>query len=210
LNLGKRDFNKEASSWDDNPLRAKLANDVFRSISREIILLPTMDIMDFGCGTGLMSLQFHPSVHSITGFDSSEGMLEVFRKKIAQGNLKKTETHHIDLDKGQSLSGQYHLIVSSMTLHHIKDVQSLLDQFYKLLLPGGYLCIADLDPDNGKFHDNNDGVFHQGFDRAVLRGLYNNVGFDSVRDVVATEVAKTGNDGISRKFSIFLMIGQKS
>ncbi|MEI7998269.1 MAG: class I SAM-dependent methyltransferase [Candidatus Omnitrophota bacterium] len=207
--MNKRDFNKEATAWDDNPIRVQLANDIYKRISQEVVLMPTMDIMDFGCGTGLMTLQFKPLVRSITGFDSSEGMLEVFKDKVVQKNLSGVEVYHIDLEKGECLKGQYHLIVSSMTFHHIMDIPALLDQFYKLLQPSGYLCIADLDSDEGKFHDNNDGVFHQGFDRLSLSGHFKEAGFEDVRDVQATEVVKMGSDGITRKFSIFLMMGQK-
>ena len=209
MNLNKRDFDKEANSWDDNPLRVKLANDISKSILREIVLLPRMDIMDFGCGTGLVTIQFRPRVRSITGFDSSEGMLAVFKKKIVEKKLTAIETHHIDLDKGQHLKGQYHLIISSMALHHIKNVQPLLNQFYKLLQPSGILCIADLDLDNGKFHDIHDGVFHHGFDRSVLSSHFKKAGFKAVRDLQATDVAKIGKDGIARNFSVFLMIGKK-
>ncbi len=206
----KRDFDKGAASWDDNPLRLKLANDVFNSLSREIELLPTMDVMDFGCGTGLLTLRLCPLVRSITGFDSSQGMLEVFRKKIVQKNLGGVEVHHIDMDKGGRLSGLYHLIVSSMTMHHIEDVRSLLGQFYQMLHPSGHLCLADLNIDNGKFHDDHTGVFHHGFDTTALHGLFKEAGFEGVRDIQAARVAKTGSDGVMREFSVFLMIGRKN
>ena len=209
MNTKKRDFDKEANSWDDDPLRVKLANDIFRCISREIVLLPRMDVMDYGCGTGLLTLQFHPLVRSITGFDSSEGMLNVFRKKVKDKNLSRVEAHHINLDAQATVNGQYHLITSNMTLHHVKNIQPLLHQFYKVLQPSGHLCITDLDTDDGKFHDNNDGVFHQGFDRSVLQKFYKKTGFVDIRDIKATEIRKTGRDGIERNFSVFLMIGRK-
>ena len=55
-----------------------------------------------------------------------------------------------------------------MTLHHIPDVARLLAEFRNVLKPGGRLCIADLDSDGGRFHEDSTGVFHPGFDRAVL------------------------------------------
>ena len=97
-----------------------------------------------------------------------------------------------------------------MTLHHIKDIRPLIDQFYKVLLPSGYLCLADLDPDNGRFHDTDDGIIHYGFDREALRSVLKQAGFTYVRDVQAAEVFKTGADGVARKFSVFLMIGRKN
>jgi len=50
MNTEKRDFDKEAASWDEHPPRVKLANDVVRAISNHIVMTSDMDVMDFGCG----------------------------------------------------------------------------------------------------------------------------------------------------------------
>jgi hypothetical protein len=47
---------------------------------------------------------------------------------------------------------RFHLIFSSMTMHHIEDVPSLIHSFYEMLDSGGFLAIADLDQDGGEFH----------------------------------------------------------
>lgn len=205
----KRDFDKEAASWDENPARVKLANDITHAISEQIALTPEMDAMDFGCGTGLLALRLQPLVRSITGVDSSRGMLDIFNAKIAKMELNKVKTLLIDLDKGDVLTGNYDLVLSNMTLHHIKEIEPLFTQFYKVTAPGGYLCIADLDLDDGQFHDNNTGVFHFGFDRAALHRVFMEAGFDNVRDIDAAEMMKPSINGEMRRFSIFLMIGRK-
>ena len=209
MTIEKRDFDREAASWDEHPSRVKLANDVAHAIIKQIALTADMDVLDFGCGTGLLTLQLQPLVHSITGADSSEGMLAVFRKKISDWNLTNTKALLLDLDKGDILKGNYSVIVSNMTLHHIKDIRPLLDQFSKTTAPGGYLCITDLDPDNGRFHDDNTGVFHFGFDRAKLLSIFIDAGFIEVKDTTAAEIVKPGPDGEMRRFTVFLMCGQK-
>jgi len=67
----RRDFDKEAAKWDENPGRVKLANEVADSIIREAAPSAGMDALDFGCGTGLVTLRIQPLVGSITGADSS-------------------------------------------------------------------------------------------------------------------------------------------
>lgn len=205
----KRDFDKEAASWDEHPARIKLANDVAHAISEQIVLTPEMDIMDFGCGTGLLALRLQPLVHSVTGIDSSQGMLDIFNAKIAKLKLSNVSTVFMDLDKGDLLAGNYDLVLSNMTLHHIKEIKPLFVQFYKVTAPGGYLCIADLDLDDGQFHDDNTGVFHFGFDRAALQKVFTEAGFDNVWDIDAAEVVKPSINGEMRRFSVFLMIGRK-
>ena len=168
-----------------------------------------MDVLDFGCGTGLLTLALQPFVRSITGVDSSQGMLDVFKTKIKEQNLTNVEAEYIDLDKGDILRGSYHLIVSSMTLHHIKNISPLLKQFYSILLPSGRVGVADLDLDDGQFHGNNDGVYHFGFDRETLRRIFMETGFQNVQSIHAAEIEKPVNDAKNRLFTIFLMTAGK-
>lgn len=163
----KHDFDKDAASWDDKPGRVKLVKDIANAITREINLTPSMDVLDFGCGTGLLTTQLQPFVRSITGVDSSRGMLDVLKRKIKDQKLKNVQTRYLDIEKDGILEGSYNMIASSMTFHHIRNIRFVLDQFYNILLSAGNLCIADLDVDGGQFHENNDGVFHSGFDREV-------------------------------------------
>lgn len=209
MNSEKRNFDKEAASWDEAPGRVKAANDIADAISKEVLLTSDMDVLDFGCGTGLVSLRLQPLVRSVTGVDSSKGMLDVFKEKIKSRNLTNVRTQYLDIGQGYSLEGSYHLIVSSMTFHHIKEIRPVLDQFYKISASSGYLCIADLDPDEGKFHDNNDGIFHFGFDRAALRRNFMEAGFEDIRDRTAAEIIKPVPDGGTKLFTVFLMTGRK-
>jgi len=204
-----RNFDDEAATWDSKPIRVKMANDIFLAMSSQLRLTPQMDVLDFGCGTGLVTVQFSPLVHSITGVDRSKGMLEVLQSKIKDQHLTNVRTQCVDLDKGEALEGRYDLIVSSMTLHHVPDTASLLLLFHKMIAPSGTLCIADLDPDNGQFHADNEGVYHFGFDRSALRKAYEDAGFEDVRDSTAAEILKPNPCGAMRRFTVFLLTGRR-
>jgi ubiquinone/menaquinone biosynthesis C-methylase UbiE len=209
INTKKRDFDQEAANWDQVPGRVKVAKDIAHSIIQEITLTSDMDVLDFGCGTGLLTFALQPFVRSITGVDSSQGMLDVFKTKIKEQNLINVKADYIDLDKDDVLTGSYHLIVSSMTLHHIQNITPLLKQFYSILLPSGQLAIADLDLDDGKFHSNNEGVFHFGFDRKELHKMFIDIGFSDVRHLTAAQVEKPVESGRTRLFTMFLITGRK-
>jgi 2-polyprenyl-3-methyl-5-hydroxy-6-metoxy-1,4-benzoquinol methylase len=209
MSAEKRDFDREAAAWDDNPARVKLAKDIAHAISKQIVLTPEMDVMDFGCGTGLLSTELYPYVRSVTGVDSSQGMLDIFNRKIAKLKMDKAKAVLIDLEKGGTLTGSYDLVLCNMTLHHVKEIAPLFDCFRAITAPGGYLCLADLDLDGGQFHRDNAGVFHFGFDRVALRGFIIEAGFDNVRDTDAAEVVKPAQNGEMKRFTVFLMIGQK-
>ena len=210
MTTDKKDFDAVAASWDEKPARVKLAGEVAEAIIRQVAPHRGMTVADFGCGTGLISLRLQPLVASITGIDSSPGMLDIFKAKIAAGKLTNVRTQLLDIDKGEELSGEYDLIVSGMTLHHIRQPAALLRQFHKALLPGGILAIADLEPDGGLFHDDNTGVFHFGFERAAVRAMFAEAGFTDIHDRKATELVKEAPDGSKRTFSVFLVNGRKN
>jgi ubiquinone/menaquinone biosynthesis C-methylase UbiE len=206
----KRDFDKDAALWDDKPARIKMAREIAETIVGEMNLTPSMDVLDFGCGTGLLTLQLQPFVRSITGVDSSRGMLDVLNAKIKDQNLTNIKTLFLDIENEGVLKGGYHLITSSMTFHHIKKISNVLDQFYNILLPEGNLCIADLDSDDGEFHENNDGVFHFGFDRESLSRIIEDAGFLDIKCQTAAKVNKPVQEVKIREFTVFLITGRKS
>lgn len=207
--MEKRDFDTAAATWDEKPQRIKLAGDVAEAIRKEVKITSSMDVADFGCGTGLLSFLLQPMARSLTGIDSSVGMLEVFREKGRQFALQNIRTQLADLDRGDILTGRYDLVVSTMTLHHVRNVSAVLDQLHGVLAPGGSLCVADLDPDGGLFHEDNSGVFHCGFEREALRRSFADAGFVDIRDTTASEIVKPDKDGDIRRFTVFLMAGRK-
>jgi len=202
-------FDQAAAGWDDKPRRVKLAHDIAAAVLREIPLRPDMQALDFGCGTGLVTLRLAPLVKAVTGADTSRGMLQVLQGKIDTQGLVNVRTLYLDPEVETSLTGSYDLIVSSMTLHHIADLAPLLAQFHTVLAPGGYLALADLDPEGGRFHTDNTGVHHFGFERAALARALNAAGFSAVRDVTAATVEKSTATGETEEFTVFLLIGRK-
>ncbi|HTG02260.1 MAG TPA: class I SAM-dependent methyltransferase [Nitrospirota bacterium] len=205
MEQAKKDFNKEAAQWDENPGRVRLANDIAEAMIRETAPSPDMDVLDFGCGTGLVTLRLQPFVRSILGADSSEGMLRVLQGKIAEKGIVNVNTQIVDFEKGDRVAGAFHLIVSSMTLHHVPDPAALFRQWRDLLLPAGRICFADLDTEDGSFHSDNTGVFHEGFDRVHLKRLLQDAGFSSIRDTTAAAVKREGG----REYPVFLILARK-
>ena len=206
----RRDFNTVASSWDEEPRRVQLAERVSAAILEAIPLDSHMDVLDFGCGTGLLTLALQPFVRTITGVDSSQGMLDVLNGKIASQCLSHVQTRHVDMDAGDVLTGPYHLVVSSMTLHHVQDTAKLLKTLHEILVPGGCIGIADLDTDGGKFHSDNTGVFHFGFERERLRDIFIGAGFENVHDRTAATLRKPVEGSGEQNFSVFLMTGYRA
>ncbi len=199
-----RDFSVEASFWDAEPRRVKVAKEIVGAVVRAVPLSADMDVLDFGCGTGLVGMSIRPHVRSLTCVDNSSGMLEELRKKVAVAGVGNVNPALIDVSRGGVLQGEFHVVVTSLALHHIRDVSDVVKQFYRVLVPGGRVCIADLDADGGKFHDDPSGVYHNGFDRGEMRRIMSEAGFTDILDETAARVEKP-----SGTFSVFLFVGGK-
>lgn len=198
-----RDFDAAAAGWDDEPRRVQLARDIAAAIRTAISLEPQWDVLDLGCGTGLLTLALRPWVKSITGIDSSVGMLAALEAKVCSSGVDNVDWQRVDLDSAEPLPGRYHLIVSAMTLHHIRDVPAMLKRLSAALHPGGWVALADLTPEGGQFHDDNTGVFHFGFDPAAFEELLHTCGLEAVELREATRVRRE-RSGVAQEFAVFL------
>ena len=146
--------------------------------------------VDFGCGTGLVTLQLAPFLRSMTGVDSSPGMLDRLNRKIIHAGFSNVRTELCDVTSGDLPMGLYHLITSAMTLHHMEEVAPLLQALKRLLHPGGWVSLADLASEDGSFHDDPTGIFHHGFSADELSDMLRNAGFSSISISRAADIKK--------------------
>lgn len=202
MDMQKDLFEDKSKSWDMNAKRVQNAKGIADLIVKNIYLSKTMEIMDFGAGTGLLSYFVSPFVQKIVAVDNSPSMLEAFEKKSSEF-ASQTEIIQKDLST-QTLDRKFDGIISSMTLHHIEDIKALFQKFYDMLDTNGFIAIADLDSEDGSFHSDNTGVYHYGFKRDALEQIAKEIGFKNIHFELANHISKPQQD-----FSVFLMTGVK-
>ena len=196
-------FDQAAATWDSVDRRVMLAHAVVEAISSRVPLTKELAVLDFGCGTGLVTMELAPQVGSIAGADTSSGMLKALAEKAGAKGIPPRQIL-LDPSGDGDLGGPYDLIVSSMTLHHIADVPALFSRFVPHLNPGGRVALADLDEEDGSFHEDRTGVHHHGFPRANIQGWLEAAGFRQVHLGTASVTHKEGKD-----YSVFLATAQR-
>ncbi|MFZ2955303.1 MAG: class I SAM-dependent methyltransferase [Candidatus Ozemobacteraceae bacterium] len=201
-------FDSKAKSWDLNPVTLERTLAIADAIRTKVPLEPWFSAFEYGCGTGLLSFHLQPYVKNICLADTSDGMLEVLREKISTSAVKNMTPMKMDLLSDTLPAGQFDLIYTSMTLHHIKNIDQILNLFQSMLKESGYLCIADLDKEDGSFHEDPfDG--HLGFDREDLKNEVHRQKFENIQFSTVYEMTKIINNQ-PKMFPIFLMIAQKA
>ena len=100
-------------------------------------------IVDIGCGTGRHWKKiFEQQPKKLIGFDVSEGML-----KILQQKFPGAETHHLVNDELRELKNEScDIIFSTLTIAHIKHAKKALQEWNRILKPGGEIIITDYHP----------------------------------------------------------------
>jgi len=200
------DFDARAATWDDDPTKVARARGVADAIERSVPLAASMRALEYGCGTGLLSFMLRPKLGDITLADVSEGMLDVAAGKIAAAGDTAMHAVKLDLLADPPPEARFDVIYSLMTLHHIPDTAAILQRFRAALGEPGYLCIADLDTEDGSFHGAGVDV-HRGFDRDALAAAARRAGFAAVEFSTAHVMTKAvGSE--ARRFPIFLMVAR--
>lgn len=203
-------FDEEAKEWD-TPESQERAENIADAINKQVHLSKKMSAFEYGCGTGQLSFELREKIGPITLADNSTGMLEVLQEKIRKRAAKDMKPVKLDLTSDPLPNQQFDLVYTMMTLHHIPDTRLILSQFHKLLNPSGYLCIADLDKEDGSFHGHDVNEVHNGFDRQELAGLAKKVGFTNINFSTAYIMEKeVSENGDTNTFPIFLMVAQKA
>ncbi|MBN2826148.1 MAG: class I SAM-dependent methyltransferase [Campylobacterales bacterium] len=202
MNQTKDHFEHKSKTWDMNSKRVKNAGAIADAIIATVELKSDMKIADFGAGTGLLSYFVAPYVDTIVAIDNSPSMLEMFKLKCNEFECK-TIALECDLSQDE-IRDQYDGIISSMTLHHIANQQKLFDKMYGMIKEGGFIALADLDKEDGTFHEDNTGVFHFGFNREELSNIVYQAGFKEVKFETVSVIKKP-----HREFSIFLLTAYK-
>jgi ubiquinone/menaquinone biosynthesis C-methylase UbiE len=174
-----------------------------------------MTALELGCGTGLLSFALQQDFASITLADTSQGMLDVLSDKIKAAGADNMHPLRLDLASDPAARGfplpvsRFDVIYSLMTMHHIPNTDNTLRHCHALTVPGGWLCIADLEKEDGSFHKNEpDFDGHNGFERNLLQNKVEAAGFENVHFATIFWVKKQ-IDGVEKSFPMFLMTARR-
>ena len=100
------------------------------------------NVLDYGCGTGTIAVQFSNLVTRMQGIDYAAGMIEAAQRKAAVNRIEnasfiKTTIFDERLDKGS-----YDVVIAWGILHLVDDRKHVIDRIYELLKPGGLFLSA--------------------------------------------------------------------
>jgi ubiquinone/menaquinone biosynthesis C-methylase UbiE len=202
-------FDTKAKEWDNNPDKVKRAKTFAKEINNFIQPNKTLNALEFGCGTGLLSFELKDAFNTIFLADTSEGMIDVLKEKIEKQGIKTFKPVLGDMLQRNTKIIDIDVIYTLMTLHHINNLDKAFKSFHSILNNNGYLCIADLVKEDGSFHcgiPDFDG--HNGFNKNELRTKLADHGF-SMKYYSKPHVIEKLQGNATKKYPLFLLIAKK-
>ncbi len=164
-------------------------------------LLPPLDVVDFGCGSGVLTLELAQWAAHVTAIDHNHSALAQAAERAKAHGL--TNITFLKADLGAlpvSFSKKHDLVVISQSLHHVEDPRSVLAQAIRVLKPGGKAVVMELMPHQEQWVHQRLGHLHLGFEPSALESMLTDVGFTKVQRVPSTRDGATA-------FRAFLISG---
>ncbi len=201
------EFDAKAKEWDLNPVHLERTKAIAAEIIRQVPLNSSMTALEYGAGTGLLSLELREKLGKITLMDNSAEMNRMVGEKVKREGINTFEVVLYNLEE-KPYDGRFDLIFTQMVLHHVADIRAILGKFNEMLNPGGYLAIADLYTEDGSFHDSSF-TGHKGFDVNELTRQSEEQGFHKISTTPVYTIRRINENGSTAAFPIFLLLAEK-
>ena len=138
-------FDGQAERFERAPVQSDPA--ALAALVRFAALPADSEVLDAGCGPGLVAAEFLEAGHRVAGVDLSAEMVGRARRRCAPfGDRARFLQGSIF---GPELGGPFDAAVSRYVLHHVADPAAFVARQVELLKPGGVLVLSDhtTDPD---------------------------------------------------------------
>ena len=167
-------------------------------------LLPPLDVVDFGCGTGTLTIELARWAKKVTAIDKSETTLARARAAAAREGLTNINFLSADLTDLPMPAQCADLVVSSQSLHHVDDIGAVLAEGARLLKSNGRIVVLELFPHEEEWVKQRLGHAHMGIEPEVLEEAMRKAGLEP--NVQRVPLAR----GSQSPFKAFLVTGTRA
>lgn len=131
------EWDEYAENWDLDPTVEEYAKNAFSALL-ESIDIDGLTVLDFGCGTGVLTQLMSPTVSNIVAIDPSSEMIKQLDNKALK-NVSSISDYLTEelIRNNPELENKFDLIVASSVCSFLPDYEATLRLLTSLLKDGG-------------------------------------------------------------------------
>jgi 2-polyprenyl-6-hydroxyphenyl methylase/3-demethylubiquinone-9 3-methyltransferase len=144
-------FNKTDQEWWDlegefkplhaiNPLRIEYINLL---INKHFANTQSLNLIDIGCGGGLVCVPMHESGLKVTGLDANEYNIEAANSHAKRNELN-IEYIHNTVEDYIKLGKTYDVVLCLEVIEHVANPEEFVQNISKLVAPGGLMIFSTI------------------------------------------------------------------
>lgn len=177
----------------------------------------TLDALDVGCGTGFLTFELAARGHHVTGIDFAPAMIAEARRKAAE-HAVGVRLEEGDAEQLRFAAASFDLVISRHLLWTLPHPEATIDEWIRVLKPGGRLVIVDgqfdagaLKQPAGSARSSQEyaaigdqlpflgGRSREEIERLLTAHRLGNVRGDSLDDLVAAQAQRMVDEGLERR-----------
>ncbi|KAI2619692.1 S-adenosyl-L-methionine-dependent methyltransferase [Hypoxylon sp. NC1633] len=180
-------------------------------------------LLDYACGTGMMSRALAPYTTQCVGIDISENMVAVYNSRAVNQGLSSDEMHAVVGDLAAADGPRpsdvlddprffgFDVATIGGGLHHFADPELATARLAERLRPGGVLLVWDFLPHGPHHLSGHHAVMHHGLSEDRVRAMFKNAGAGKgfSLQVLGSGIASGYGDKELLKRQVFLARGEK-
>lgn len=137
MGASPNEWDEYADGWDSDAAARTYASEAAASLQSTLssfeIGLDGARVVDFGCGTGLLTERLVEGGAQVTAVDRSRAMLDVLDRKVAERGWTSVRT----TDTTSGLTHGFDLVVCSSVCSFVDDYPATVAELVDVLRPGG-------------------------------------------------------------------------
>lgn len=147
MNASAKFWNSIAEGYSRQPIADEASYQKKLQVTREYFQ-PSMEVLEFGCGTGSTAIAHAPYVQHIQAIDFSSNMIEIAQAKADDQNIQNVTFEQASIDELNVPDRTYDAVLGLNVLHLIENKEEVIANVYDMLQPGGLfitstVCLGD-------------------------------------------------------------------
>lgn len=163
-------------------------------------LLPPLDVVDFGCGAGVLAASIARWARKVWAIDQSAAAIDEARERAEREGLRNITFLREDLHRLSLPDARKDLVVISQSLHYVESPPDVLAEAARILKPGGRIVLLELMTHSEKWVLERLAHRHLGFEPDLLKKQMSSAGF---RELTFEAHARD----VGSPFRVFLLTG---